>query len=133
VIGGNGDSIFKRLMEAIDREDIGLNPKYSTNEKRSQHASFLDSVIEEWTKEKRINEVLQILTKFNIPAGKIYSIEDIVNDEHYNSRNMILNIDTEIGEMKMPGIVPKLSKTPGKVKWAGPKLGEHNSEILEEN
>lgn len=131
VIGANGDSIFKRLMTAIGKPDLANNEKYENNEKRSNHAEFLDGIIADWTKERGIEEVLHVLEKNSIPASKIYSAADIVHDPHYLAREMLLDVDTkEIGTLKMPGIVPKLSDTPGKVKWAGPKLGEHNQEII---
>lgn len=131
VIGANGDSIFKRLMKVIGKDFIGDDPQYDTNEKRSLHAKFLDGIIEEWTSRHSIEEALETLNTHGIPSGKIYSAEDIVEDLHYEAREMILNVDTEVGKLKMPGIIPKLSATPGKVRWAGPKLGEHNSEFLD--
>ncbi|WP_462420587.1 CaiB/BaiF CoA transferase family protein [Salinicoccus sp. Marseille-QA3877] len=129
VVGANGDSIFKRLMNLIGREDIAKDEQYSSNEKRSLQADYLDGLISDWTKSMNIDEAVETLNDNGIPAGKIYSVKDIVEDEHYNFRNMILDVETAIGSLKMPGIVPKMSETPGEVKWAGPKLGEHNEEV----
>mgnify|MGYP001945567938 CR=1 FL=1 len=130
VIGGNGDSIFKRLMKAIGREEIGLSPKFATNDLRVQKSDYLDSIIEAWTKTKNLQEAVDILDAHDVPAGPIYSIADIVKDEHYHAREMIQEVDVDaLGKLKMPGIVPKFSNHPGEIKWAGPKLGEHNEEV----
>lgn len=131
VVGANGDSIFKRLMHIIGRPDIANDDNYSTNAKRNEHATFLDELISEWTKTKTIKEVVEVLSANGVPAGKIYSVKDIVEDEHYKTREMVLDIETPIGKLKMPGIVPKLSESPGKIRWAGPSLGENNSEFLD--
>ncbi|MDN4495586.1 CaiB/BaiF CoA transferase family protein [Ureibacillus aquaedulcis] len=130
VIGANGDSIFKRLMLLIGREDIANDERFTTNALRNSHAEYLDGVIAEWTKSKDIDSVVDLLNENGIPAGKIYSVKDIIEDSHYKEREMILDIETPIGPLKMPGIVPKLSISPGKVKWAGPELGANNSEFL---
>lgn len=133
VIGANGDGIFKRLMIAINRPDILENPLFETNDGRSQKAEYLDSVIEEWTKSLNLESALKVLEENSIPAGPIYNVEDMVNDPHFQARNMIVELDVEnLGKLKVPGIIPKLSKTPGKIRWAGPKLGEHTEEVLKE-
>ncbi|MET3321547.1 UNVERIFIED_ORG: crotonobetainyl-CoA:carnitine CoA-transferase CaiB-like acyl-CoA transferase [Peribacillus simplex] len=131
VIGANGDAIFKRLMNAMRRSDIAENPRFENNSKRSEHADFLDALIEEWTKSMPFDEVMTHLDEAKVPAGAIYSIEDIVNDPHYKARQMIQEVDVEeLGILKMPGIVPKMSETPGTIEWAGPKLGQHTDEVL---
>lgn len=131
VIGANGDAIFKRLMNAMRRSDIAENPRFENNSKRSEHADFLDALIEEWTKSMPFDEVMAHLDEAKVPAGAIYSIEDIVNDPHYKARQMIQEVDVEeLGILKMPGIVPKMSETPGTIEWAGPKLGQHTDEVL---
>lgn len=133
VIGANGDGIFKRLMIAINRPDILKNPLFETNDGRSQKAEYLDSVIEEWTKSLNLESALKVLEENSIPAGPIYNVEDMVNDPHFQARDMIVELDVEnLGKLKVPGIIPKLSKTPGKIRWAGPKLGEHTEEVLKE-
>ncbi|MBM7608415.1 formyl-CoA transferase [Lysinibacillus composti] len=133
VIGANGDGIFKRLMVAINRQDVLENPLYETNDGRSQDAEYLDSVIGEWTKSLDIESALNILEENGIPAGSIFSVEDMFKDPHYQAREMIVDLDVEdLGKLKVPGIIPKLSKTPGQIRWAGPKLGEHTDEILKE-
>ena len=131
VIGANGDGIFKRLMVEIGYPEIADDPSFHNNATRSEHAEFLDKLIEEWTKTLPINQVLHILDEAKVPAGSIYSIEDIVNDPHYQARGMIREVEVEgIGKLKVPGIVPKLSETPGDIDWNGPKLGEHTLEVL---
>jgi len=131
VIGANGDAIFKRLMYAMGREDIAEDPRFENNAKRSEHAEFLDDLIEEWTKSLPFEVVKECLDKAGVPAGPIYSVEDIVNDPHYQSRKMIQEVAVDgLGMLKMPGIVPKMSETPGEIEWAGPKLGHHTEDVL---
>ncbi|MGM8365449.1 CaiB/BaiF CoA transferase family protein [Virgibacillus sp. W0181] len=130
VIGGNGDSIFKRLMKAIGKEEIGTSADFATNDLRAKQSDFLDTLIETWTKTKTLHEAVEVLDAHDVPAGPIYSIEDIVHDPHFEARDMIKDIDVDqLGTLKMPGIVPKFSENPGQIKWAGPKLGEHNEEV----
>jgi crotonobetainyl-CoA:carnitine CoA-transferase CaiB-like acyl-CoA transferase len=131
VIGANGDGIFKRLMEAIGYPHFAEDSRFQNNKTRSDHADYLDLIIEEWTKGLNLADVLRILDKAKVPAGSIYSIEDIVADPHYQARGMIREVEIEgIGRLKVPGIVPKLSETPGNIEWMGPKLGQHNEEVL---
>jgi crotonobetainyl-CoA:carnitine CoA-transferase CaiB-like acyl-CoA transferase len=131
VIGANGDAIFKRLMIAIGYPEYAEDPRFQDNASRTEHAEFLDRIIGDWAKSVTISEALQLLDEAQVPAGRIYSIEDIVKDPHYLAREMIRDVEVEgLGSLKMPGIVPKLSETPGDIEWAGPKLGEHTEEIL---
>jgi crotonobetainyl-CoA:carnitine CoA-transferase CaiB-like acyl-CoA transferase len=133
VIGANGDAIFKRLMNAMGHPDAAEDPRFENNAKRSEHAEYLDGLIEEWTKSRPFADVMNELDEAKVPAGPIYSIEDIVNDAHYQARDMIREVEVDgIGTLKMPGIVPKMSVTPGEIEWAGPKLGQHTDEILKE-
>jgi crotonobetainyl-CoA:carnitine CoA-transferase CaiB-like acyl-CoA transferase len=134
VIGANGDGIFKRLMTVIGHPEYAEDPRFKNNALRSNHADFLDEVIANWTEGFPISDVLNILDDAKVPAGSIYSIEDIVGDPHYKARDMIKEVDVEgIGKLKVPGIVPKLSMTPGEIEWVGPKLGDHTLQILKEN
>lgn len=131
VIGANGDGIFKRLMITIGYPEFAEDSRFENNATRTDHAEFLDSIIEKWTKSLSLVEVLKLLDDAKVPAGSIYSIEDIVTDPHYNARGMIREVEVEgIGKLKVPGIVPKLSETPGDIDWCGPKLGEHTEEVL---
>jgi crotonobetainyl-CoA:carnitine CoA-transferase CaiB-like acyl-CoA transferase len=132
VIGANGDSIFKRLMHAIGRSDVAENPRYANNQGRAEDVAYIDQVIEEWTKQHTLKEAQRLLDEAAVPVGPIYSIEEIVQDEHYRERGMVEEIDLPDGEKVLfPGVVPKLSETPGTHEWVGPSLGEHNEEIFE--
>ncbi|MET1031749.1 MAG: CoA transferase [Domibacillus tundrae] len=131
VIGANGDGIFKRLMVTIGLPEFADDPRFESNKTRTDHAELLDKKIENWTKSLDLPEVLEKLDKAGVPAGSIYSIEDIVNDAHYQARGMIKEIEVEgIGKLMVPGVVPKLSETPGEIEWAGPELGQHDEEIF---
>lgn len=133
VIGGNGDKIFQRLMIAIGREDLANEPTYSTNQGRADNVKFIDHIIEQWTKQYPLKEAQRILDEVSVPVGPIYGIKEIVADEQYKARDMLQEIELPDGKkVLVPGIVPKLSETPGEIKWNGPKLGEHNEEIYTE-
>ncbi len=130
VIGGNGDAIFKRLMRLIGRPDLAEQGHYRTNKERAEHAAELDALIEGWTERYPLHKVLHILEEAHIPAGPIYSIADIVHDEQYQAREMLLSAQIEgIGAVTMPGLVPKLSETPGSIAWYGGVRGTHNKEV----
>jgi crotonobetainyl-CoA:carnitine CoA-transferase CaiB-like acyl-CoA transferase len=129
-IGGNSDAIFKRLMKLIGRPELGEDPRYRTNADRAERAEELDALINAWTREHPLKEILQILDEARVPAGAIYSVTEIMHDEQYRAREMILETEVEgIGPVKMPGLVPKLSATPGTVEWYGGSLGAHNEDI----
>ena len=129
-IGGNSDAIFKRLMQAIGRPALGDDPRYATNADRTEHAEELDSLIEEWVEGRSTGEILRVLANADVPVGPIYTVEDVVEDEQYEAREMLLEAEVEgVGPVKMPGLVPKLSKTPGEVEWYGGALGSHNEEV----
>lgn len=133
VIGGNGDKIFQRLMMAMGREDLALNPEFATNQGRADNVLFIDHAIEEWTKQHPFKEVQRILDEASVPVGAIYGIKDIVEDEHYQARDMLRKFELpDGGTILVPGVVPKLSETPGDIEWLGPKLGEHNDQIYSE-
>jgi crotonobetainyl-CoA:carnitine CoA-transferase CaiB-like acyl-CoA transferase len=130
VIAANSDSIFKRFMNAIGRPDLAEDPIYGNNQGRAKNAEYLDKLIEEWTKSCTQKEAQKILDDAAVPAGPIYSIEDIANDEHFQARGMFETVTLPDGErVKVPGVIPKLSETPGSIEWIGPKLGEHNDEV----
>ncbi|WP_342541342.1 CoA transferase [Heyndrickxia sp. FSL K6-6286] len=133
VIGGNGDKIFQRLMKAIGREDIANDSKYATNQGRAANVKFIDDAIENWTKQYPLKMVQKILDDASVPVGPIYGIKEIVNDEHYKTREMIKEVELHDGKkLLVPGIVPKLSETPGEIISNGPKLGEHNEDVFKE-
>ena len=131
VIAGNSDAIFKRLMRVIGRPDLHDDPMLGSNDGRVRRNAVLDDAISAWTSRRTLDEILALLDAADIPAGRIYSVADIVEDPHYSAREMILSTELP-GDIavKMPGIVPKLSDTPGAVKWPGPTLGQHTGEVL---
>ena len=131
VIGGNGDSIFKRLMSAIDREDLGQDPTLAGNAGRAARADELDAAITTWTVQRPVAEVLATLQAARVPVGRIYTARDIAEDPHYRARGMIQALTTAAGlQLEVPGIVPKLSDTPGAIRHPAPRLGEHNETLL---
>jgi formyl-CoA transferase len=133
VIGGNADGIFRRLMQAIGREDLGADPALAENAGRNARARELDAAIESWTSQRPLDDVLAKLQAADVPAGRIYSIAEIVEDAHYQARAMIERARLPGGqEVLLPGIVPKLSAAPGATRWVGPRLGEHTAEVLRE-
>jgi crotonobetainyl-CoA:carnitine CoA-transferase CaiB-like acyl-CoA transferase len=133
VIAGNSDAIFKRLMNAIGRPDLGTDKALASNVGRVARNAELDAAIADWTSRHSVADALEALEAAGIPAGRIYSVADIVDDPHYLAREMIVPA-TLPGEVpvKMPGIVPKLSATPGAILWSGPELGAHTEAVLAE-
>ena len=131
VIAGNSDPIYKRLMTTIGRADLAEAPEFVHNDGRAAKSGLLDAAITHWTSSLPIEQVLSALEAAEVPAGRIYSVADIVSDPHYQARDMLLNAELPGGvSVKMPGIVPKLSETPGGVNWQGPTLGQHTDDIL---
>ena len=130
LIAGNGDSIYKRLMSLIGRDDLGNDPRLAQNDGRSQHAELIDGAIAEWTTQRGRDEVIEALKSARVPAGYPYTAADIVSDPHYLARQMIEQVQTSVGPLKVPGVLPKLSRTPGRIGSGGPQLGEHNDDIL---
>ncbi|WP_336487517.1 CaiB/BaiF CoA transferase family protein [Methylobacterium nigriterrae] len=131
VIAGNSDPIFRRLMGAIGRPDLAEDPRFRSNDGRSAEAALLDGAISDWSRGRTIEEALATLDAADVPAGRIYSVADIVDDPHYAARDMILDTELPGGtHVRMPGIVPKLSETPGAVRWPGPALGAHTDAVL---
>lgn len=131
VIGGNGDSIFKRLMTAIGREDLGQDPLLAGNAGRAARVDELDAAITAWTVQRPVSVVVDTLQAARVPVGRIYTARDIAEDPHYRARGMIERIVTASGlALDVPGVVPKLSATPGAIRSLAPRLGEHNAELL---
>jgi formyl-CoA transferase len=131
VIGANADSIFKRLMRVIGRADLADDPSLADNAGRAKRGEELDRVIGEWTAGCDADEVVRILNEAQVPNGKIYSMADIARDAQYLARDMIREVRLKDGTpLKVPGIVPKLSATPGEIEWVGPELGEHTAAVL---
>ena len=131
VIGANADSIFKRMMRAIGRDDFADDPGLAHNDGRVARTEEIEQVIGDWTACHDLDEILHVLGAAEVPSAKIYDIADIVADPHYQARGMIERLRLADGkELLAPGIVPKLSDTPGTTEWPGPELGAHTSEVL---
>lgn len=131
VIGANVDTVFRRLCLAMDHPELADDPRYATHHARGAHMTELDERIEAWTRTLDAQECLALLEKHGVPSGLIYSVKEIVDDPHYAAREMIVTVEHPVlGEFRMPGIVPKLSRTPGKIKHPGAEtIGQHNEEI----
>ncbi|WP_434458098.1 CoA transferase [Stutzerimonas urumqiensis] len=130
LIAGNGDSIYKRLMTLIGRQDLADDPRLAHNDGRSQHAELIDAAIAEWSSRRSRAEVLAALNEVRVPAGYPYTAADIVQDPHYLARRMIETVQTAAGPLKVPGVLPKLSRTPGRLGEGGPQLGQHTEDVL---
>jgi formyl-CoA transferase len=133
LIAGNGDSIYKRLMHAIGRDDLGQDPQLATNEGRAKQQREIDEAIAAWTRTQSAAQVLAMLDAAQVPGGRIYTIEDIARDPQYAARGMIQRITTRDGDaLDVPGIVPKLGATPGALRSTAPRLGEDTVRVLRE-
>ena len=122
VIGGNGDSIFRRLMRAIERPDLADDPALADNAGRAARAEEIDAAIAAWTSARPLHDALAVLEAADVPSGRIYSVADMVADPHYRARGMIERVLLPDGtSLAMPGVVPKLSETPGEIAWPGPE------------
>ena len=130
-MAGNGDSIFKRLMVAIGRDDLANDPALSDNAGRVKRVAELDAAIGEWTAQRGVDDVMAALDAASVPGGKIYNVADIANDPHYQARGMIQRITMDDGdEVDVPGIVPKLSRTPGSHRRNAPQLGQDTLAVM---
>ena len=133
LVAGNGDSIFKRLMTVIGRDDLGNDPGLADNAGRVARVVEIDHAIEAWTSKRPVTEVLALLGEARVPAGRVYTAKDIVEDPHFRARDMILRQATRDGyEVEVPGVVPKLSGTPGTVRSSAPHLGDDTDAVLGE-
>jgi formyl-CoA transferase len=131
VIGGNGDSIFKRLMIAIGRTDLSGDAELATNPGRVKRVAEIDEAIGAWTLQRPVAEVVDVLNAVSVPVGRIYSAQDIAEDPHYQARGMIVPVTTHDGlTVQVPGVIPKLSATPGLIVRRAPTLGEDTDSVL---
>ncbi|MFS2161274.1 CaiB/BaiF CoA transferase family protein [Pseudomonas sp. Pseusp122] len=132
LIAGNGDSIYQRLMALIERPDLAADPALAHNDGRVRQVELIDGAISAWAAQHDLDDVLARLTEARIPAGKIYDAADIASDPHYRARDMLLDSHLDDGTaVTLPGIVPKLSVTPGSVDRPAPTLGQHTDEVLD--
>ena len=133
LIAGNGDSIFKRLMTTMGRPDLAQDPELADNAGRVRRVEEIDTAIGHWAQNQTVEQVLAQLSEAKVPAGRVYTARDIVNDPHFRARDMILKQHTRDGhEMEVPGIVPKLMGTPGRVRTSAPRLGDDTDAVLTE-
>jgi crotonobetainyl-CoA:carnitine CoA-transferase CaiB-like acyl-CoA transferase len=132
IIGGNGDSIFRRLMTAAGRPEMAADPRLADNSGRVAHQSEVDDAISRWTANLNSNQVLEILERAEVPCGPIYNVADMVEDPHFNARGMFERVSVDGLDLKIPAIVPILNDSPGRTEWAGPEVGAHNAEVLRE-
>lgn len=133
LIAGNGDSIFRRLMEAIGRSDLASAPDLAGNVGRVARVAEIDAAIEAWTSARTVQDVLATMAAARVPAGKVYTAKDIHDDPHYRAREMIVRQVTRDGwALDVPGVVPKLSETPGTLRSPAPRLGEDTEAVLRE-
>ena len=133
IIAGNGDSIFKRLMQAIGRDDLGRDPGLTENSGRVARVTEIDDAIGLWAAARTVDDVMAALELAQVPAGKIYTIADIAADPHYAARGMLSQVAMDDGsQLMVPGFVPKLSLTPGGHRRNAPKLGQDTDEVLRE-
>ena len=131
LVAGNGDGIYKRLMEAINRPDLRDDPELANNAGRAKQAERIDEAVGQFTSTRSVNEVMALLESVRVPAGRVYTAADIASDPQYRARDMLVETTAYDGEsLTQPGIVPKLSETPGAIWQRAPKLGEHTHQVL---
>lgn len=130
-IGANADPIFRRFAAVIGRPELADDPRFRDNPSRVRHHAELDAIIREWVAGQDAGPLWEALRRAGVPAGPVYSIADIVEDTQYRARGMLVNPgDPREPELLMPGIVPRFHDAPGRVRWAGPELGQHNEEVF---
>jgi len=132
IIGANGDSIFKRLCEKMDRSDMAHDARFASNAGRVDNEEEIDAVIAQWTGSMDSMDALSLLEDARVPSGPIYSVADMMVDEHFIARGLFEEVDVNGKKLKIPAMVPRLSETPGRTDWAGPEVGAFNQEIYGE-
>ncbi|MFT5577827.1 MAG: crotonobetainyl-CoA:carnitine CoA-transferase CaiB-like acyl-CoA transferase [Paraglaciecola psychrophila] len=132
VIGGNGDSIYQRLMTAAGRQDMAEDPELDDNAKRVVHQQKIEQVLADWCMQHDAAVIIEKLEAERVPVGPIYTVEDMMSDPHYQARGMFEQVEIDGKPLKIPAMLPKLGSTPGQTNWSGPKLGSHNTEVFEQ-
>ncbi len=130
IIGGNGDSIFQRLMRAIGRDELAEDSRLAHNPGRVTHQAEVDQAIADWTSQHSVEAVLAAMETARVPAGPINSVADMMNDPHFQARGLFEEVDAGGKPLKIPAILPKLTETPGGTDWAGPPVGAHTQEVF---
>jgi formyl-CoA transferase len=132
MLGRTEERDFRRFVKAIGQEELAQDPRFDVLDKRVENNHILNRIVADWVRTKEVQELINIMVENQVPISLVYSIEDIFQDDHYRERNNIIQVaDSGLGSVKMQGVVPRLSLTPGKVEWAGPSLGLHNDEIYQ--
>ena len=131
VIGGNGDSIFMRLMKAIGRADMAENPDYASNSDRVVHQDYIDGVLATWCRQRRMKDAMQVLEENRVPCGPVYSVADMMEDPHFKQRGLFEQVEINGEPLRIPAMLPKLSTTPGTTEWPGAEVASHSDEILQ--
>ena len=133
LIGGNGDTVFARLAETMGRSDLALDPKFVSHAARGENQDELDQIIAAWSKTWVLADLLALLEEKGIPSGRVFRAPDMLENEQFQARGAIVETEHPVfGTIKMQNAFPKLSETPGSVRWPGPILGEHTSKVLTE-
>jgi formyl-CoA transferase len=131
LIAANQDTVFRRLAEAMGQPELATDERYATHTARGQRQTELDDLIAEWTRTRTADDLVAHLIEFGVPVGKVYRAPEMIDDPHFKARQAIVSVaHPEFGEFPMQNVAPRLSETPGEVKWVGPELGQHNDEVL---
>jgi formyl-CoA transferase len=132
LIGGNGDTVFARLAETMGRADLATDPKFASHAARGENQRELDEIIAAWTRTFTLADLLALLEEKGIPSGRVFRAPDMLEDPQYKAREAIVETDHPVfGRIKMQNAFPRLSETPGRVRWPGPTLGEHTDAVLD--
>ena len=132
VIGGNGDSIFKRLMIAAGHPEMAANPAMADNSGRVKNEAEIDAALSAWCLRSSSKKIIATLEKERVPVGPIYNVADMITDEHFQARGLFEEVEINGKPLKIPAIMPRLDKTPGSTEWSGPPLGQHTESVLSE-
>ncbi len=130
VIGANADGPFERLCDAMGVPELASDPRLAGHEGRGRHQRELDERIEGWTRDRPLADILAVLEAAAVPAGPVNTAQDVAQDPHFRERGTVVEVETEVGRLLMQGVVPRLTATPGRVRWAGPALGAHTAQVL---
>ena len=132
-IAALADQVYRRLCKAMGQPELGADPRFAEQATRARHVEEIDAIVEAWTRSHDLEQIEEILDAEDVPASRIFTMEDIFASEHYRFRKMLLDVpDEDLGSVKLPGIVPKLSRTPGQVRWSGHRNGQDSHAILRE-
>lgn len=132
VVGGNGDSIFQRLMQAAGRPEMALDPRMATNAGRVECVKIIDEALSQWCSRLDSPAVLEALEQARVPSGPIYNVADMMADPHFQERGLYEQVEINGKPLKIPAILPRLAGTPGRTDWPGPEIGSHTDTVLSE-